>query len=69
MHHTVARILSAWNTDYKTCKNCGKINWYENESCVSCGSSEFRETTEKDIEWILEDLENGNLCEECEIEV
>ena len=69
MHHTIGRILGAWDTDYKICKNCGKINWYENERCVDCGNGKFRKVKKSDLNWILEELKNGNLCEECEIDV
>jgi len=39
-------------TDFKVCEKCGRINWYENESCISCGGFDFDgrlETVEKAI--------------------
>ena len=36
-------------SDYKVCKKCKRLNWYENESCVNtdCCSNSF---TDKDID-------------------
>lgn len=69
MHHTVGRIFGAWDIDYKICKRCGAINWYENEVCHACGNESFRETRWKDVKWLEEEIEKGNLCEECELTV
>ncbi len=41
MHHTIERIAGKPG-DYKTCKECGCTNWYENRACHSCGSSDFK---------------------------
>ena len=30
-------------SDFKLCKSCGVINWYENEVCHNCGKSKFKE--------------------------
>ena len=30
-------------SDFKVCKSCEKINWYENEECV-CGENDFNES-------------------------
>ena len=35
--------------DFKKCKSCGAINWYENEECVNCGGTKFRELNEEDL--------------------
>lgn len=48
MHHTIERITSN-PQDYKKCEDCGLINWYENENCWACGSTYFREMTEKEM--------------------
>lgn len=32
-------------SDFKVCKSCNKINWYENEAC-SCGENDFKESEE-----------------------
>ena len=40
MHHTVERIL-AKPTDYKVCKNCRALNWYENKICRACEEARF----------------------------
>lgn len=37
-------------SDYKICKKCGSINWYENEECV-CNSTDFKESEEDVIKW------------------
>jgi len=29
--------IQAKPSDYKICRFCNKINWYENENCVQCG--------------------------------
>jgi len=56
--------------DYKICKGCGAINWYENEVCHSCRNDEFRELTEKDIEEIEKAIADGiYCCEDCPISV
>lgn len=51
MRHTVDRILANQH-DYKLCKVCGMINWYEREICIYCGSNEFNEAGEDIAEWI-----------------
>lgn len=28
-------------SDFKVCKSCNKINWYENEICFFCGKRAF----------------------------
>ena len=30
-------------SDFKICKSCNKINWYENETCA-CGENNFNES-------------------------
>ena len=39
MEHQLARIAGK-HSDYCVCKNCGVLNWYENENCWNCGASE-----------------------------
>ncbi len=41
MHHKIERIASK-PQDYKTCKECGCTNLYENGVCHSFGSSNFQ---------------------------
>ena len=53
MEQMIENIKSKPN-DYKLCKFCNHINWYENEECVSCGESEFKELG-KDIISAVED--------------
>jgi len=64
MHHTIARIVGK-PEDYKKCRLCGRVNWYENEQCINCGGTEFTEFTKKDADRLLEVFED----EEMEIEV
>ena len=40
MRHTVDYILGK-PADFKVCKECRTINWYENDECVNCFSQEF----------------------------
>lgn len=30
-------------SDYKICKCCKAVNWYENEDCCKCGDTDFDE--------------------------
>ena len=64
MHHSIARIAGN-PEDYKKCRLCGAVNWYENERCINCGGTEFVEFTEKDAERLLEVFDD----EEIEIDV
>ena len=72
MEHMVSVIVSK-PSDYKKCKSCGKVNWYEREECVNCPSKEFSKWTEKDAEslskLITGDHDEGEFCDECEVEV
>jgi len=36
MEHALAKIVVK-PSDYKLCKECGAINWYENGECINCG--------------------------------
>ena len=51
MRHSVDRILSNVN-DYKICKECGMINWYERERCIHCKSSNFNDIGEGITDYI-----------------
>ena len=51
MKHTIDRILSNPN-DYKLCKDCGMINWYENKTCIYCGSGNFNKIGADIKEWV-----------------
>jgi uncharacterized protein with PIN domain len=59
MERTLRDILQKLS-DFKVCKNCSRINWYENESCIECGNNEFdkreeavKEALEKEYDyWI-----------------
>ena len=37
--------------DYKVCKSCGSINWYENEECITCGAGQFHTQKEAVLKW------------------
>jgi RNA polymerase subunit RPABC4/transcription elongation factor Spt4 len=49
MDRTLADILGK-PSDFKVCKKCGRINWYENEKCIGCNSKKFDKNTEVVIE-------------------
>jgi len=39
-------------SDFKVCKKCGNINWYENEGCIRCNcSSKFDDSNEAVLKW------------------
>jgi len=59
-HHTIGRIAGK-PSDYKKCKLCGSINWYEREGCINCPSKEFEEFTEDDAEELLKDYEDNEI--------
>ena len=69
MHHRISAILGKVE-DYKICQNCGRINWYENEGCVSCCHEKFRQATEDDVLGLIEAWkQGGHYCDDCEIDV
>lgn len=43
MHHRIDRVLSKPD-DYKICRACGNINWYENNFCKEndCVGTKFK---------------------------
>ncbi|RLJ70704.1 hypothetical protein BCF55_0985 [Hydrogenivirga caldilitoris] len=51
MKVTLDKIASQ-PSDYKICKECGYINFYENEVCVMCQGDEFDESEESVIRWV-----------------
>jgi len=73
MHTTYGYVISK-PRDFKICLNCGRINWYENESCINCYSSEFRRATKQDAENLELEIQIANelgihRCEECPMDV
>lgn len=63
MEQTLGRILGKPN-DYKRCRQCGVINWYENKHCHSCQHKQFRKPGDgienyckTDIEYYTKDKE------------
>ena len=44
-------------SDFKVCKKCGSLNWYENESCFNCGAEEFDESEEAVWKWVSDERE------------
>lgn len=67
---TTIGIIADNPTDYRICRNCGAFNWYEREQCHNCGSKDLRELTEKDVQQILKDIEDGYwCCEDCPVSV
>jgi len=70
MHCAIGYLL-AKPRDFKICLRCGAFNWYENESCHSCGFTRFRKATQKDVEEYVKYREehDEHFCDECEIDV
>ena len=66
--------IQAKPQDYKVCRACGRINWYENKECVECGSDEFSDNVSLVEEKIIneyqfymteyQDMEGNHLTEE-----
>ena len=44
-------------SDFKICKKCGALNWYENEECKDCDSEEFDTSTEAVLNWVEDEVE------------
>jgi len=40
MQHELIRIFQK-PSDYKVCRECRAINWYENEECQCCGAKQY----------------------------
>lgn len=40
--------------DFKVCRHCNRINWYENEICIECGETGFVKD-EKKVKRRIED--------------
>ena len=60
MFHTLNSIAGS-KQDYKVCKSCGCVNWYENKSCHNCNTNIFKKMTQSWIEYELKYLvESGN---------
>jgi len=69
MHHRISSMLGKIS-DYKICLHCGRINWYENESCIDCGHDKFRPAKEQDVLSLIKAWkESGHYCDDCEIDV
>lgn len=59
IHYTLDYIY-----DFKVCEKCGSLNWYENENCINCNLTSFRETNNIDLESLNEEInEYGYNCE------
>lgn len=43
--------------DYKICKGCGVINWYENEMCWNCEDKRFNTTKQGVLKWVKAEYE------------
>lgn len=69
MHQTIGRIAGKVN-DYKICRECKTINWYENEECIGCGKKKFRNMTERDGERLLKEYDEDGLdVDSCELDI
>lgn len=61
-------------TDFKICKECKAINWYENEYCHQCFKTDFEEDyslVEKHIKRYIDDRikNDDHLCSDCMVSV
>ncbi len=43
-------------SDYKLCKECNHLNWYENEECCSCQNVTFSDNKKDVLRAIQEEL-------------
>ena len=50
METTLFNVFSKPN-DFKICKKCGALNWYENKECKECGSKEFKDDKKSILKW------------------
>ena len=62
MESTYGMIISKWG-DYKECKDCGGMNWYENEICTHCSShpSKFKNMTQKMSDNLEKEINDWNI--------
>lgn len=55
-------------SDFKVCKKCGALNWYEYEECFTCGFEEFDESSDAVSKWVDDEykywIETEGLAEE-----
>lgn len=56
MEQTLGNITGK-PTDYKICKECKKLNWYENEECIDCGKKDFIEDEQEVLKWSNEEYQ------------
>jgi ribosomal protein L40E len=58
MNHTLDKIKSN-PCDYKVCKECNNINWYENKSCQFCYSdlTNIRVIEKSTSKWINSEID------------
>jgi len=50
MEISLKKIVGKSN-DFKICKRCNEINWYENEGCTICGNKTFNEIGKGIVKW------------------
>jgi len=46
MEHKLGRVFQK-PSDYKVCRECRALNWYENEECRCCGAKQYSVTEEE----------------------
>ena len=44
-------------SDFKICKCCGQLNWYENDFCINCGCENFDESEESVRKWTQDEYD------------
>lgn len=57
--------------DYYVCQECGHTNWYERDSCHSCGSEDLKQLTEEKVKEEIDRRKSMefHFCMECTVEV
>ena len=48
-------VIECKRSDYKICKGCGSINWYENEYCHNCAHPTFDKRDKAVHNWVKEE--------------
>ena len=51
MERTLSAILGKPN-DFKLCKKCNALNWYENDNCHDCGEDKFITSDKAIAKWV-----------------
>jgi len=44
-------------SDFKVCKKCGRLNWYESGCCFDCGNEKFNNSKKAVLSWAVNEYE------------